>query len=124
MKINLERNMSYIFCQFCGAQNKTNNKFCENCGQTLVEPANSQQYQQPTQPTIVQQQGYQPYQAQHPQQGRSISGSYDAVPGQQYAYPPKKPSGVPNWVKVLLILAFFGIPAFIVLIFFSVFWFV
>ena len=117
--------MSYVFCQFCGAQNNSNNRFCENCGQSLGESSSSQQYQSQSQPTYVQQQGYQPYQpyqTQHPQQGRSISGSYDAVPGQPYGYPPIKRGGVPNWVKVLLILAFFGIPALVVIIFFSVFW--
>lgn len=113
--------MSYIFCQFCGARNKIENRYCENCGQSLVETQPISQPQQSyTQPQGYQ--PYQPYQQQPPQQRRSMSGSMDAIPGQQKPYPPKKPSGVPNWVKVLIILAFFGIPAFIVLIFFSVFW--
>jgi len=118
--------MSYIFCQFCGARNNTENRFCENCGQALTDSSQSSQ-PQPTysQPTSTQTyQPYQPYQQnQQSQQGRSISGSYDAVPGQQYAYPPQKPRGVPNWVKVLIILAFFAIPGIFIAIFYSVFWF-
>ncbi|MCE7741696.1 MAG: zinc ribbon domain-containing protein [Candidatus Heimdallarchaeota archaeon] len=111
--------MSYMFCQFCGARNKANNKFCENCGQGLAETSGPQP--QP-QPAYVQQGGYQPYQPSQSQQGRSISGSYDAVPGQVYPYHPKKPKGVPNWVKVLIVLFFFGLPVLFVIIFFSVFW--
>ena len=121
--------MSSIFCEFCGAQNKSTNKYCENCGKNLAEPTSSPQQQAPyqfqAQPASVQQQGYQPYQPyqqQPPQQGRSMSGSYDAVPGQPYPYPPKKPGGVPGWVKVLIAVAFFGIPILVVIIFFSVFW--
>ncbi|MHA1200658.1 MAG: zinc-ribbon domain-containing protein [Candidatus Heimdallarchaeaceae archaeon] len=113
--------MSYMFCQFCGARNTSNNRFCENCGQSLVETTTPQPRPQP-QPAPVRQRGYQPYQQQPSQQGRSITGSYDAVPGQQYPYQPTKPKGVPNWVKVLIVLFFFGLPVLFVIIFFSMFW--
>jgi len=120
--------MSYIFCEFCGARNNSQNRFCENCGQNITENGNVPHQQPQARPANVQHQGYQPYQPyqaqqpQQPQQGRSISGSYDAVPGQIYPYQPKKPGGVPNWVKVVIALFFFGLPVLFVIIFFSIFW--
>ena len=118
--MNLERNMSFMFCQFCGARNKSDNKFCENCGQTMKDDHKSTQIQ--AQPANVQYSGYQKYQSQQAQQVTSISGSYDAVPGQQYPYPPKKRNRMPTWVKVLIIVGFIGPPLIFFIIFFGILW--
>ena len=114
--------MSSLFCQFCGAKNVSENRFCENCGQQIsaqAEPPANQPYQ----PVQSQAGPYQPYQPQQQgQQRTSMSGSYDAVPGQQYGYPPHKRRGMSPAVKVLLIIFFLVLPAVFFGIFFGVFW--
>lgn len=112
-----------MFCQYCGAKNVSSNRFCENCGQQISTPDGPPQNQpyQPAQPQYGQ--PYQPYQPQHQgQQGSSMSGSYDAVPGTQYPYPPQKRGGMSPAVKALLIIFFLVLPAIFFAIFFGVFW--
>lgn len=111
-----------MFCQYCGAKNASSNRFCENCGQQISTPDGPPQ-NQPYQPVQSQPGPYQQYQPQHQgQQGSSMSGSYDAVPGTQYAYPPQKRGGMSPAVKALLIIFFLVLPAIFFAIFFGVFW--
>lgn len=124
--------MNSMFCQYCGAKNVSSNRFCENCGQQISTPdgpPQNQPYQPvqsqsgPYQPAQPQSGTYQPYQPQQQgQQGSSMSGSYDAVPGTQYPYHPQKRGGMSPAVKALLIIFFLVLPAIFFAIFFGVFW--
>lgn len=96
------------YCTFCGAKNVSGNVFCENCGQSFEEQKDRSQ--QPS---------FQPYQPAQSQSTRtSISGSYDAVPGQQNPYVPHQRQGMPTFVKVILSIFFMIIPLLFFLFFY------
>jgi hypothetical protein len=95
------------FCEYCGAKNRPDNRFCESCGQALVDSSD------PTPQTSSQ---YAPYQSSRT--NVSTSGSYDALPSQQSPYLPQKKPGLPGIVKALILIFFIGIPGFFFLIFF------
>ena len=113
-----ENNMSEkIYCTYCGAKNVSNNVFCENCGQSFEDKPKSTQRQRADSRSTQ----YQPYQqTQVSSNQSSISGPYDAVPGQPNPYNPPQRRGMPGFVKILLILFFLGIP-FLFFLFFYVF---
>jgi uncharacterized membrane protein YvbJ len=99
------------FCSYCGAKNPSDNRFCQNCGQSIDRGVQSQQE---TDSNIQ----YAPYQQTGVDDQRvSISGSYDAVPGAQTPYQQRK-RGLPGFAKGLLAFIFFFIPFILFMIFF------
>ena len=95
------------FCEYCGAKNKPDNRFCESCGQAIVDSS------EPIQQASSQYASYQPSRT-----SVSTSGSLDALPRQQTPYMPHKKPGLPSIIKALIIIFFIGIPGFFFLIFF------
>jgi len=108
------------FCSYCGAKNPSKNRFCQNCGQSVDREINDQKVgRSSTQ--------YTPYQQPNDSGQRvSMSGSYDAVPGAQAPYSPRK-RGLPRFAKAILAFVFFFIPFILFMIFFVfqdfLFWF-
>lgn len=102
------------YCTYCGAKNVSGNVFCENCGQSIDEQQSSREKRTPSH-----QAQYQPYQPTQAQSDRtSISGSYDAVPGQASPYLPQQRRGMPVFVKVLMSIFFLVIPLLFFLFFY------
>ena len=103
------------YCTYCGAKNVSGNVFCENCGQSFDDQKNSQRKTS----VYSTQSRYQPYQTtQSTDSQTSISGSFDAVPGQESPYLPHQRRGMPTFVKVLMSIFFMVIPLLFFLFFY------
>ena len=105
------------YCTYCGAKNVSGNEFCENCGQPFENSQGVLEKQGVS--AQVSYQKYQPYQSTQSQSEQtSISGSYDAVPGQSNPYLPQQRRGMPVFVKVIMSIFFLAIPLLFFLFFY------